>query len=63
VFGAHIGDLSIQGCDFLHTDADGLIDEFTVMLRPLQAVQAFQEQMRVKLAAAMVATPDNQRLA
>jgi SnoaL-like protein len=62
VFGARIGDLSIQGCDFLHTDADGLIDEFTVMLRPLRAVHAFEEQMRVKFAAAMAPTPDNQRL-
>jgi hypothetical protein len=59
VFGARIGDLSIQGCDFLHTDADGLIDEFTVMLRPLRAVHAFEEQMRVKFAAAMAATPEH----
>jgi SnoaL-like domain len=63
VFGARIGDLSIQGCDFLHTDADGLIDEFTVMLRPLRAVHAFEEQMRVKFAAAMAATPEHRWLA
>jgi SnoaL-like domain len=59
VFGARIGDLSIQGCDFLHTDANGLIDEFTVMLRPLRAVQAFEEQMRVRFAAAVAATPQS----
>jgi hypothetical protein len=59
VFGARIGDLSIQGCDFVHTDAKGLIDEFTVMLRPLRAVHAFEDQMRVRFAAAMAATPDN----
>jgi hypothetical protein len=52
VFGAHIGDLSIQGCDFVHTDADGLIDEFTVMLRPLRAVHAFEDQMRVRFSTA-----------
>jgi hypothetical protein len=63
VFGARVGDLSIQGCDFLHTDADGLIDEFTVMLRPLRAVRAFAEQMRVKFAAAIATMPDGQRLA
>ncbi len=43
VFGARIGDLSIQGCDSVHTDAKGLIDEFTVMLRPLRAVHAFED--------------------
>jgi hypothetical protein len=61
VFGARVGDLSIQGCDFLHTDADGLIDEITVMLRPLKAVQAFEEQMRPKFAAAMATMQDEAR--
>jgi hypothetical protein len=59
VFTARIGDLSIQGCDFVHTDAGGLIDEFTVMLRPLRAVHAFEDQMRVRFVAAMAATPDS----
>ena len=64
VFGARIGDLSIQGCDFVRTDAEGLINEFTVMLRPLRAVHAFEERMRAKFAAAMAATsntPGHQR--
>jgi hypothetical protein len=56
VFGARIGGLWIQGCDFVHTGADGLIDELTVMLRPLKAVHAFEEQMRAKFAAATAAT-------
>jgi hypothetical protein len=51
VFGARIGDLSIQGCDFVRTNAEGLIDELTVMMRPLRAVHAFEEQMRVRFAA------------
>jgi hypothetical protein len=59
VFDARVGDLSIQGCDFVHTDADGLIDQLTVMLRPLRAVQAFEEQMRVQFAAAMAAASDD----
>ena len=59
VFDARVGDLSIQGCDFLHTDADGLIDQLTVMLRPLRAVQAFEERMRVQFAAAMAAASDS----
>jgi hypothetical protein len=58
VFGARIGDLSIQGCDFLHTNPEGLIDELTVMMRPLRAVQSFEEQMKQRFAAAMAATGD-----
>ncbi|HZN78796.1 MAG TPA: nuclear transport factor 2 family protein [Mycobacterium sp.] len=50
VFGARVGDLSIQGCDFIHTDTDGLIDELTVMMRPLRAVHAFETQMRARFA-------------
>src|SRR5689334_7897360 len=34
VFNARAGSLLIQGCDFVHTGSDGLIDELTVMLRP-----------------------------
>jgi hypothetical protein len=55
VFGARIGDLSIQGCDFLHTNPDGLIDELTVMMRPLRAVQSFEREMKERFAAATAA--------
>jgi len=53
VFTAKVGDLDINGCDFLHTGVDGLIDEFTVMLRPLKAVNAFAERMAVEFAKEM----------
>ena len=53
VFVAKVGDLDINGCDFLHIGADGLIDEFTVMLRPLKAVNAFAEKMAVEFATEM----------
>jgi hypothetical protein len=46
LFRAMVGDLEVQGCDFLHTGDDGLIDEITVMLRPLKAVTLFAERMR-----------------
>lgn len=49
VFTAKVGDLAIQGCDFLHTGDDGLIDEITVMLRPLKAVTLFAESMALRL--------------
>jgi hypothetical protein len=45
VFNATVSDLQIQGCDFVHTRDDGLIDEITVMLRPLKAVTVFAEKM------------------
>ena len=53
VFTAKVGDLDINGCDFLHVGADGLIDEFTVMLRPLRAITAFAEQMAVEFGKEM----------
>ncbi|MDT9699935.1 nuclear transport factor 2 family protein [Streptomyces sp. P17] len=45
VFTARVGDREIQGCDFLHLNEDGLIDEFTVMVRPLSAAQALAAAM------------------
>jgi hypothetical protein len=52
VFKARIGDREVQGCDFLHTDESGLIDELSVMVRPLSAALALAEAMKVQLAAA-----------
>jgi hypothetical protein len=40
-----VGDLEIPGCGFGHTGDHGLIDEITVMLRPLKAVTLFAERM------------------
>src|SRR3954453_23438769 len=45
VFEARIGDVRVDGCDFLHLDSEGLIDAFTVMVRPLSAAQALSEAM------------------
>jgi SnoaL-like domain len=46
VFAARIGDRELQGCDFLHENDDGLIDEFVVMVRPLTGAHALAEDMR-----------------
>jgi SnoaL-like domain len=35
----------ITGCDFLHFNDDGLIDDFTVMVRPLSGATALSEAM------------------
>lgn len=45
VFEARIGDVWVEGCDFLHLDEAGLIDELTVMVRPLSAAQALSAAM------------------
>ncbi|MCB0926155.1 MAG: nuclear transport factor 2 family protein [Mycobacterium sp.] len=55
VFAATVDGLQIQGCDFLRTNDAGLIEEFTVMLRPLKAVQAFAGKMGAAFQAAMAA--------
>ncbi|MEV0251430.1 nuclear transport factor 2 family protein [Nocardia sp. NPDC050712] len=45
VFEATVDGKTVNGCDFLHLDENGLIDEFTVMVRPLSAAQALSEAM------------------
>jgi hypothetical protein len=50
MFRARVGDRELHGCDFLHIGADGLIDEFTVMLRPLSAALAFAEAMKAEVS-------------
>ena len=51
VFEARVGDKQLQGCDFISFDEDGAIEEFTVMVRPLQAMLALAESMKERLAA------------
>ena len=45
VFTAKVGDKEINGCDFLHLDEDGRIDDLMVMVRPLSAAHALSEAM------------------
>ena len=51
VFEARVGDKQLQGCDFIRFDDDGAIEEFTVMVRPMQAMLALAEAMKERLAA------------
>ncbi len=48
VFEAKVAGRSITGCDFIRTNADGLIDDFMVMVRPLTAAQALSEAMAAR---------------
>lgn len=45
VFEARVGDRQINGCDFLHTNEAGRIDDLVVMVRPLSAATALAEAM------------------
>jgi hypothetical protein len=35
----------VNGCDFLHVNDEGLIDDFKVMVRPLSSAKALSEAM------------------
>ncbi|GCB00712.1 MULTISPECIES: nuclear transport factor 2 family protein [Mycolicibacterium] len=45
IFETKVGGKTINGCDFIHVNDQGLIDEFTVMVRPLSGAQALSEAM------------------
>ena len=49
VFRARVGDREVEGCDFLHTNEQGLIDELFVMVRPLSGALALAEAMKRQL--------------
>lgn len=57
VFEATVDGKQLTGCDFLHFDEYGKIDDFMVMVRPLSAAQALADRMgeqfeRIKAEAA-----------
>ncbi|HVF11688.1 MAG TPA: nuclear transport factor 2 family protein, partial [Actinomycetota bacterium] len=43
VFEARVADRKLQGIDLVRTDSNGLINDFTVMVRPLSGVNALAE--------------------
>ncbi|MEV4259787.1 nuclear transport factor 2 family protein [Spirillospora sp. NPDC049652] len=45
VFEATVGGRQVHGCDFVHVREDGLVDELTVMVRPLSGANALAEAM------------------
>jgi hypothetical protein len=51
VFKARVGDRELHGCDFIHVGPDGLIDEFTVMVRPRSAMLALADAMATEVLA------------
>ena len=45
VFVATVSGKKVTGCDFIHVNDAGLIDDFMVMVRPLSAANALAEAM------------------
>ena len=45
MFETTVAGKKVNGCDFLHFNDEGLIDDFTVMVRPLSGATALSEAM------------------
>jgi len=48
-FSARVGDKSLKGVDLIRFDADGLIVDFEVMIRPFNGLQALGAEMGARL--------------
>ena len=51
-FEANVGDRELQGVDILEENADGLVSQFTVMIRPLSGLQAVAATIAERIATA-----------
>ena len=51
-FEANVGDRELQGVDILRHGEDGLVEEFTVMVRPLSGLQALAHAVAARLGIA-----------
>jgi hypothetical protein len=56
VFRAEVGGRELEGIDLLRVDAEGLIADFTVMIRPLSGLVPFAQRMGEQVQAAGLAT-------
>ena len=56
VFRAGVGDRELEGIDLLRFDEDGLINDFTVFVRPLSGLVPFAQAMGEKVTAAGLQT-------
>jgi SnoaL-like domain len=52
IFRARAGDRELEGMDLVRIGADGLIDDFTVMIRPLSGLVALAQTLGPKVEAA-----------
>jgi hypothetical protein len=51
-FEANVGDRELQGVDILEDGVDGLVERFTVMVRPLSGLQALASAVAERLGLA-----------
>lgn len=51
-FSARVGEKAIDGVDLMELNEDGLIDRFSVMIRPLSAAHAMADAMAARFDAA-----------
>jgi hypothetical protein len=56
IFRARVGERELEGLDLLRVGTDGLIADFTVMLRPLSGLVPFAQAMSERVAAAGLQT-------
>lgn len=54
-FSARVGELELKGVDLIGYDADGLIERFEVMIRPLRSLQALAEAMKARVDVTILA--------
>lgn len=52
-FSARVGDRKLKGVDLIQFNADGLITDFEVMVRPMSGLQALGAAMGARLAAVL----------
>lgn len=57
VFRARVGTRELEGVDLLRFGDDGLVEDFTVMVRPMSAMIALAEAVGPRLAAAQATEP------
>jgi hypothetical protein len=54
-FSARVGEKQLKGIDLIRFDANGLIVDFEVMIRPLSGLQALGEQMGQRIGPLLAA--------
>ena len=55
MFAATVGGREVEGADFVSLDADGLVSEFRVMVRPMTGLVSLAEAMAPRVEAGLVA--------
>lgn len=63
IFQARVGDRDVDGLDLLAFDADGLVGEMKVMVRPLSGITALAERMAEQFDRLGVTAPAGERRA